>query len=113
MFQISTGAFKQNKVLTRKQLIDEIIDLVERYDIDSVDREQWQRPFEDWLNGIYAYEGLTKQVLPKRKRIVRDHKKRMKEIEKERLKERRRKAKPLDPGIIRSIKRRGKNRGRK
>lgn len=75
VFQILTGAQGQNLVLSREDVMDEIVRLVEAYAPENIRPDQAQRPFTDWLNGLIAYEGEVKRTYSAVYKFVRGHKK--------------------------------------
>ena len=85
VFRVLTGAFKQNKTLTRSNVRDELVRLIRYYDPSNIERDQGQRPFDEWLNGLIAYEGSEEKTFRGVDKFVQRHIKRMKQRERDRL----------------------------
>lgn len=71
VFRIQTGAFAQLKTLTRSEVKAEIARLIKQYSPENIRRDQGQRPFDDWLNGLIAYPGTKKKTYTKVQSFVR------------------------------------------
>ena len=87
VFRIIVGGQKQNKTLTRSDVIDEIVSLIENYSPENIRRDQGQRSFDEWLNGLIAYPGTEKRTFSRVSRFVYQHKKVMEKRERDRLDE--------------------------
>ena len=75
VFQILVGGQGQNRVLTREDVMTEIVRLVESYAPSTVRKDQAQRPFTEWLNGLIAYPGAKKKTKSAVDKFVTGHKK--------------------------------------
>jgi hypothetical protein len=62
IFRVLVGGQEQLKTLTRADVENEIMKLVRDYAPANIRRDQGQRPFDDWLNGVVAYPGTEKQT---------------------------------------------------
>jgi len=91
VFRIITGANKQNKVLTRSDIVQEIFSLIARYNEDQV--LEHERSYEEWLDGLIAYPGTEKRTKQKVNKFVKRHKELVEKRTKERLEARKARAK--------------------
>jgi len=61
-FRLITGGSTQLKRLTRSDVKLELMALIKQYAPTRVRYEQGQRSYDDWLNGLIAYEGSAKKT---------------------------------------------------
>lgn len=73
VFRVLVGGQEQNKALTRNMVKDEIFALIRDYSPRNIQRDQDQRPFDEWLNGLVAYDGTQKRTLSGVERYIRKH----------------------------------------
>jgi len=73
IFRVLVGGQQQNKALTRNMVKDEIFNLIRDYSPRNIERDQDQRPFDEWLNGLVAYDGTQKRTLSGVERYIRKH----------------------------------------
>jgi len=73
VFRVLVGGQEQNKALTRNMVKDEIFKLIRDYSPRNIQRDQDQRPFDEWLNGLVAYSGTQKRTLSGVERYIRKH----------------------------------------
>jgi len=73
VFRVLVGGQQQNKALTRNMVKDEIFNLIRDYSPRNIERKQDQRPFDEWLNGLVAYDGTQKRTLSGVERYIRKH----------------------------------------
>jgi hypothetical protein len=83
VFRVIVGKKKQLRTLTRDDVVNEIMFLIETYHPDNV--QEGQRTFDEWLNGLQAYTGTEKRTYSRVMRQVKEHKKEMAKRERDRL----------------------------
>jgi len=73
VFRVLVGGQEQNKTLTRSMVKDEIFKLIRDYSPANIQRDQDQRPFDEWLNGLVAYPGTEKRTFSGVERFIKKH----------------------------------------
>ena len=91
VFRLIVGANKQNKVLTRADIAQEIFSLIARYNEETV--LEHERTYEEWLDGLIAYPGTVKRTAAKVQKHIDKHKKLTEQRQEARQSERRRRSK--------------------
>ena len=84
-FRVITGAFEQNKMLTRKDVKEEILKLLMDYHPAAIRNRKDMREATEWLNGIAAYPGAAKKTQTQLEKMIERHKKMVDKRVKDRL----------------------------